>query len=396
MTTPPAARFAAPDLGSFRRFCAIIGGALLALCALGAVLNPQQFLFSYLAAFMLWLGITLGCLAIVMIHHLTGGAWGLVIRRLLEAGTRTLPIMALAFLPIAFGVRVLYLWARPDAVASDAVLREKALYLNVPFFLVRAALYFTIWGTVAYWLNRWSLEQDHSPDPRLARKLQLLSAAGIVLYALTITFASIDWVMSLEPHWFSTIFGILFMGGQALSALSFAIAAAVLLALRPPFSDVLSRAHLHDLGKLLMAFIMLWAYFNFSQFLIIWSANLAEEAPWYVHRLGHGWQAIGLLLVVFHFALPFALLLSRSLKRNPTLLAGLAVGIIVMRLVDLFWIIGPQAHGTQLGVHWLDVMAPLALGGVWLAVYVRQLANRPLLPLGDPELGAALEHQGAH
>ena len=273
---------------------------------------------------MLWLGITLGCLAIVMIHHLSGGAWGLVIRRLLEAGTRTLPIMALAFLPIAFGVRVLYLWARPDAVASDAVLREKALYLNVPFFLVRAVLYFTIWGTVAYWLNRWSLEQDHSPDPRLARKLQLLSAAGIVLYALTITFASIDWVMSLEPHWFSTIFGILFMGGQALSALSFAIAAAVLLALRPPFSDVLSRAHLHDLGKLLMAFVMLWAYFNFSQFLIIWSANLAEEAPWYVHRLGHGWQAIGLLLVVFHFALPFALLLSRGLKRNPMLLAALA------------------------------------------------------------------------
>ncbi len=145
-----------------------------------------------------------------------------------------------------------------------------------------------------------------------------------------------------------------------------------------------------------MAFVMLWAYFNFSQFLIIWSANLAEETPWYVHRLGHGWQAIGLLLVIFHFALPFALLLSRAVKRNPILLAALAGGIIVMRVVDLFWIIGPQAHGAELAVHWLDVVAPVALGGVWLAVYARELANRPLLPLGDPELGAALEHQGAH
>jgi hypothetical protein len=223
-----------------------------------------------------------------------------------------------------------------------------------------------------------------------------VSAGGIVLYALTITFASIDWVMSLEPHWFSTIFGILIMGGQGLSALAFTIAAAVLLSSRPPLSHVLSKAHLHDLWKLLMAFVMLWAYFSFSQFLIIWSGNVVEEAPWYVHRLGHGWQWIGVALVVFHFAVPFALLLSRDFKRNPRMLAALALAVVFMRLVDLFWMIGPEAHGGTFGLHWLDLAAPVAIGGLWIWLYARQLATRPLLPLGDPDLQAALEHPGAH
>jgi hypothetical protein len=303
--------------------------------------------------------------------------------------------MALAFIPIAAGARVLYPWAGPEA-AADAVLREKALYLNVPFFVVRAALYFAVWGGVAYWLNRWSLEQDGAPHPRLARKLQLVSSAGIVLYALTVTFASVDWVMSLEPHWFSTIFGVLFMGGQALSALSFTIAAAVVLASHAPLSHVLSKTHLHDLGKLLLAFVMLWAYFNFSQFLIIWSGNIVEEVPWYVHRLGRGWQWIGVTLVIFHFALPFALLLSRDLKRNPRVLAALAGSVVLMRVVDLFWMIGPEAHGGALRVHWLDLVAPVAMGGLWISLYARQLTTRPLLPVGDPELREALEHRGAH
>jgi hypothetical protein len=395
MTGGTRAHFAAPDLGPVARRALAVGGIGLLLCGLGALLNPKQFLFSYLLAFMLWLGITLGCLAIVMIHHLSGGAWGLVIRRLLEAGTRTLPLMAIAFIPIAAGVATLYPWARPEA-AADAVLREKALYLNVPFFMLRAVFYFAVWGSVAYWLNRWSVEQDRTSDPRLSRKLQLLSSAGIVLYALTITFASVDWVMSLEPHWFSTIFGILFMGGQGLSALAFTIAVAVLISSRPPLSGVVSKAHLHDLGKLLLAFVMLWAYFNFSQFLIIWSGNVAEETPWYVHRLGHGWQWIGVALVVFHFAVPFTLLLSRDFKRSPRLLAALALAIVLMRLVDLFWMIGPEAHGGSLRVHWLDLAAPAGVGGLWIWLYLRQLVTRPLLPVGDPDLHEALEPAGAH
>jgi hypothetical protein len=395
MTAPIRARFAAPELGSASSRALVVGAIGLVLCGIGAVASPRQFLFSYLAAFMLWLGITLGCLAIVMIHHLSGGAWGLVVRRLLEAGTRTLPLMALAFIPIALGVQVLYPWARPEA-AADAILREKALYLNVPFFLARAAVYLVIWGVIAYWLNRWSLEQDRTSDPRLPRRLQLLSAGGIVVYALTITFASIDWVMSLEPHWFSTIFGVLFMGGQGLSALAFTIAVAVLLSSRPPLLHVITAAHLHDLGKLLLAFVMLWAYFSFSQFLIIWSGNVVEEIPWYVHRLGHGWQWVGLALVLFHFAVPFALLLSRDFKRNPRMLAGLALVIVFMRLVDLFWMIGPEANGDVFRVHWLDLAAPFAIGGLWIALYLRQLSTRPLMPTGDPDLAGAFEHTGAH
>lgn len=381
-----------PDLARSRQRLLLVGVGGLALCAVGGFTNPTQFFFSYLLAFMFWLGIALGCLSIVMLHHLSGGAWGLVIRRLLEAGTRTLPLMAILFLPLLLGIPSLYVWARPDVMASDPILREKSLYLNVPFFLARALIYFGVWAGLAHFLNRWSLEQDRTADPALARRLQVLSAGGIVLYALTITFASFDWVMSLEPHWFSTIFGVLFMGGQALSALSFIIAAAVFLATRKPLCDVLLPSHFHDLGKLLMAFIMLWAYFSFSQFLIIWSGNLTEEIPWYMHRLAAGWQWVGIALVLFHFAIPFAILLSRANKRKARILGWVAAGVIVMRVVDLFWLIGPEIHQEGLRVHWLDVAAPLAVGGVWLAWFLWQLGTRPLLPLNDPYLKAALEH----
>ncbi len=389
-----AGTYAPPDFRQGRQRLLAVGVIGLAVCAIGAFIDPRQFFFSYLTAFMFWLGIALGCMAIVMLHHLSGGAWGLVIRRVLEAGTRTLPLMALLFVPIAFGARSLYEWARPEVIAADEVLKEKSLYLNVPFFLARAVLYFSIWAGLAYFLNRWSLEQDRTAEPRIARRLQLLSSGGIVLYALTITFASIDWVMSLEPHWYSTIFGVLFMGGQGLSALAFVIGVAVLLSDRKPMAGVLTPSHFHDLGKLLLAFVMLWAYFAFSQFLIIWSGNIAEEIPWYLHRLTTGWQWVGLVLIVFHFAVPFIVLLSRANKRNVRALGVIAAGVIVMRMVDLFWIIGPENHQHGLSVHWLDVVTPLAVGGIWLAAFVTQLSNRPLLPINDPYLADALGHHG--
>ncbi len=386
--------YAAPSLRQARRRMLLVGSVSLAVSLVGASIDPKQFLYSYLVAFMFWLGIALGCLAIVMLHHLSGGRWGLVIRRMLEAGTRTLPLMALMFVPVAVGVGSLYTWANPDIVAADEILREKSLYLNVPFFLARALVYFGIWAALAYLINRWSLEQDRTADPQLARRLQLVSAGGIVLYALTITFASIDWVMSLEPHWFSTIFGVLFMGGQGLSALSFVIAVAVVLAARKPMNDVLTPSDFQDLGKLLLAFVMLWAYFSFSQFLIIWSGNIAEEVPWYVHRLTNGWQWIGGALILFHFAVPFVVLLSRSSKRRAQTLGAVALVVIVMRLVDLFWLIAPEIHQHGIAVHWLDVLLPIGLGGIWLAHFASQLANRPLLPINDPYLAEAMESGG--
>ena len=385
-----------PHLQRLQQRALMVGAAGAGLCLVGVFLNPEQFFRSYLLAYFFWLGVALGCLAIVMLHHLAGGAWGAVIQRVLEAGTRTLPLLAVLVVPLLFGVHDLYLWARPPAVASDALLRHKSLYLNVPFFVLRTGVYFAVWLVVAYFLNRWSLlhdqVQERPVERSLRRRLQLLSGLGLVLYGLTVTFAAIDWVMSLEPYWYSTIYGIVCIVGQGLAALAFAIVATALLAAFAPFAGVVTPAHFHDLGNLLLAFVMLWAYIAFSQFLIIWSGNLPEEIPWYVHRTQGGWQWIGLLLLVLHFALPFLLLLSRGTKRSVYRLATVALAIICMHLVDLFWLVMPAFHPAGLYVHWLDVVAPVGIGGLWIAVFVWQLQRRPLLPLHDPRLQGAMEH----
>lgn len=358
-----------------------IGLAALALCAAGSFLNPAQFLRSYLVAFLFWMGIALGSAAVVMLHHLVGGRWGFVIRRVLEAATGTLPAMAVLMLPLLFGVRTLYHWTHP---AGDHLLEHKAPYLNVPFFLLRAAIYFAVWIAVTRLLNRWSVQQDHTGDPTLVRRMQLLSGPGLLLYGLTVTFASIDWAMSLEAHWFSTIYGMMFMVGQGLSTLAFATSVLILLARYKPLSDVITPDHFHDLGNLMFAFVMLWAYVAFSQFLIIWSGNLAEEIPWYLARLRGGWQWIALILVVFHFFLPFVLLLMRSVKRRRQVLARVAVAVIVLRLVDMFWLITPAFHPGNLTIHWMDLLAPIGLGGLWLASFLANLKRATILPLHDP------------
>jgi hypothetical protein len=307
-------------------------------------------------------------------------------------------LLALLFVPVALGVGAVYPWAQP--VAADApealkhALAHKAPYLNVPFFLARAVFYFAVWNLMTYFLNKWSLEQDRTGHRPLTTKLQSLSGPGLVLYGLTVTFASIDWLMSLEPQWFSTMYGILIMGGQGLSAMAFIIAVVVVLSQYKPLSEVITPRHLHDLGKLMLAFLMLWAYFGFSQFLIIWSGNLPEEIPWYVRRLQTSWKWMGLALVVLQFALPFVLLLSRDLKRNARRLVVIATAVIVMRLVDLIWMTGPEFHASAFRIHWLDLIMPIALGGLWLAYFAYQLKARPLLPIGDPFLEEALAPSG--
>ena len=374
-----------PELRGHQQRLLIAGGlgALISLAGLWS--NPTQFYQSYLMSYMLVLGITLGCLALAMIHQLSGGAWGVLIRRPIGAATRVLPIMTVLFLPILVGMRTLYPWTDAHLVAADEVLQHKHLYLNVPFFVARAALYFGIWNLLTYLLNAWSLEQDRNPDPRLARRMQTLSAVGLLGYGLTITFASFDWLMSLEPHWFSTIYGVLIMGGQALSAMAFMIAALVWLGRRPPLDRIVAPTHFHDLGNLMLAFVMLWAYFSFSQYLIIWSGNLPEEIAWYLHRLQTGWRAIGLALVVFHFFIPFCLLLSRTIKREGQLVMLVASLILLARLVDLFWLIAPEFHHEGIVLSWLDVLLPLTLGSIWLGCFVWQLRGRAILPVHDPE-----------
>ncbi len=369
-----------------QRNALIAGVVALAMCAVGAFFSPQQFFRSYLVAYLFWFGIAMGCLAILMIYHITGGAWGAVIRRSLESATRTFPLLAALFVPIAVGVGSLYEWADPDRVAHDPLLQHKAPYLNVPFFLGRAVFYFAVWMTFSRLLNRWSLEQDKTKDQRPLDKLEVISRGGLVAIGLTVTFAAVDWAMSLEPHWFSTLYGVLIVGGQLLSAMAFMIVIAATLSTRGPLNDVIQRAQFHDLGKLMFAYVMLWAYFELSQLIIIWSANLTEEIPWYLRRTTGGWQYVVLIEVLFHFVLPFLILLSRDIKRNPRLLAAVATGVIVACFFDVFWMVTPAFSPQQLTFHWMDVAAVLGVGGIWLWFFVQQLRNYPLIAINDPSL----------
>jgi hypothetical protein len=388
-----AATFAAPSgLGRLGRNALLIGVAASVVSLVGGFLNADQFFQSYLVGFLFWLAITLGCLAILMLHHVTGSIWGLVVRRVLEAGSLTLPLMALLFLPVLLGLDRLFLWAQPDIVASDELLRHKAPYLNPAAFTARAVFYFVVLGVLTALLNRWSSEQDQSGHPRLKRRMKVLSAPGIALYCLTVTFLSVDWLMSLDPHWFSSIYGIYMIGGQGLATLAFIILAASQLAARPPMSGVIRVKHLGDYGNLMLAFLMLWAYFSISQLIIIWSGNLPEEIPWYLKRLTGDWQRVALALVIVHFALPFLLLLSRTVKTSRRFLTWVAGLVLVMRWLDLYWQAGPVFHPGGIALHWLDLAAPVAMGGLWVAVFAWQLGRRALLPVGDPGVEEALRH----
>lgn len=390
--TAPAGAAGPFDLPADHVLHRVQGGALVVAglgvlgCVIGVFAARPQFFHAYLIAYLFFLGLALGSMAILMIQYITGGAWGAVIRRLLESATRTLPLMAVLFIPIALGLTDLYEWARPEHVAHDPILQHKSLYLNVPFFLGRAVFYFVAWIGTAYFLNRWSREQDAAADPRLTRRLEMMSRGGLLLYALTMTFAAMDWGMSLEPHWFSTLYGVMFMGGQGLSTFAFMIPMAALLADRQPFARIISPAQFHDLGKLMLAFVMLWAYFALSQYLIIWSANLPEEIPWYLARTKNGWQWVALVLVIVHFALPFLVLLSRDVKRHARAVAVVALVLIGARFVDLFWLLRPAVAPEGFAIHWLDPAAAAAVGGMWMWLFVSQLKTRPVLPLNDPAI----------
>ena len=383
-----------PALGRLQQRALIVGVIGLAAGALGALMDRDQFFQSWLIGFLFCLGLTLGSLGLLMLQHLSGGQWGLVGRRVFEAASRTMPLVALFFVPILFALPTLYLWARPEAVATDAILQTKAPYLNPTFFMVRAVIYFAFWTACAWLLSKWSAEQDRgeaSLDAAGMVRFRTLSAPALLFLVLTITFAVTDWVMSLDPHWYSTIFGLMFVSGFGLAA--FALAIAVLATIGPvgALAGHLAKRHFHDLGKLLLAFTMLWAYLNFSQFLIIWSGNLPEEIPWYIERMRGGWGIVALALVVGHFAFPFVLLLSQDIKKSPWL-SRIAIFILVMRLVDTIWLVGPTFAHEGFPIHWMDVAIPAGLTGIWLFVFARFLQSRALMPLNDPYLKEAFAH----
>jgi hypothetical protein len=400
--TPPVAAIDA------RRSRALIVGLVgLALCAVGFVVARDHFFRAWLISFWLFLGISLGSLAFVMIQHLTGGQWG-VFRRVFEAASRVLPFLAILGLPILLGTQSLYPWAHPDLVAKDEILHHRAVFLNTGFFVARYVVYFAIWIGFSTVLNNLSLKQD-SGNARVNLTLQRVSGAGLVAYAIAVMFAGIDWIMVLNPHWYSTLFGFLSMGGHGLEALAFTILISAYLVKQEPFFGFLKPHHFHDLGKLALAFVMLYAYFNFSQYLLTYAANLVEEIPYMVTRIHHGWQFVAIFLVVFHFTIPFLMLLNRDLKRRPHRIVWVAVWILFVRWVDILMLVSPEfaADGRNIHflgeeaeshffLHWLDLAALVAVGGLWLWMFLTQLAKRPLLPIGDPYLYESLQQGGSH
>jgi len=387
---------APPMVAALQRRALQVGVVFGVVSVIGFFIEPRQAMHSYLLAFMLALGFTLGAMSLLMVWHLTGGDWGVPIRRILEAAMSTLPMMAAAFVPLVVSayLHMNYPWADPEELKhSEHIAHQARQYLNPNLFLVRGVLYFVVWGLLVYGLLKWSKQQDQPPERAFGTRLRALSGAGIIMYGWTLTFAVVDWVMSLDPEFTSTIYGLIFMVGQALIALCLAVIVVNWLKQHEPIAQVLQPKAVLDYGKLLLTFVMLWAYFSFSQWLIIWSGNLPEEIHWFLDRLRGDWGLLGLVLIVGHFAIPFALLLSRPFKQDSGKLMRLALWLIAMRYLDLFWNIEPNFHKASFHYSWLDAVLPIAMVALWVAYFLRNLSRRPLVALYDPHVQGVLSKQ---
>ncbi|ADJ28064.1 hypothetical protein [Nitrosococcus watsonii] len=376
-----------------QKFSLFVGLIGLVLSVVGAYFQYQQFLISYLFSYIFWISISVGGLALLMIHYLTGGTWGLLIRRPLEAATWALPLMAVLFIPLAVGLSEIYVWARPGEIASNPLLQKKSWYLNASFFLIRAIIYFAIWLGIAYWLKKCSKEQGKHPEGKTVLRLQRLSGGGLILYALSVTFAAIDWVMSLVPEWTSTIFGFIFGTSQMLAAMTFAVIIAGYLSSIESLSKFFSSARFHDFGNILLMFVLLWAYLFYMEYLIIWSGNLPREISWYVPRVESSWRGVSIFLAVFYFIVPFVALLFRSFKRARRTLVGIAVIILLSSLVNAFWLVVPSLRVEGFQIYWTDLVVPIGMGGFWLAVVLWRLQNAYSI-LAPMPVEEAMEHGG--
>jgi len=365
----------------------IVGLAWMGCVIFGWISDPQKFYQAYLLAWLFWLGVSLGAMGTVMLHHLMGGNWGYMVRRLGEHAGMTMPLLIVLFIPIIFGLHSLYPWARPEELARDAILRHERPYLNVPFFLLRAVIYGAFWLAMAWYLRSASLRHDRSGDIKTALHMHNVSAGGMLVYFITMSFASVDWIMSREPHWFSTVFGFMIIAGQAISGLCLLIVFFILMINTPPFREHARKETLNDLGNLLLTLVITWAYMSFVQLLVIWMGNKQDEIPWYVHRLSNGWVWIGVALVVLHFFVPFIILLMRELKRKVVLMLILCACLLVLRVVDLFWQLEASSDQPYVLLQqvwsWMDVVFPIGMGGLWVALFLWLCSDHSLMPLGD-------------
>jgi hypothetical protein len=369
-------------------------GAIVALIAtgIGAWFQPKQFFFSYLFAVLYWLGLSLGCFTLTMLHYLTGGRWGYPTRRFFEAGLMVLPLMLLLFVPIYFGLRQLYPWAQPGQVANDLRLQHLRPYQNTWAYIFRSLIFFglTIW--MGWRLRHWSLAQDATTDAEPTRKARFLSGIGIVLFSLIATFVYVDWIMSLERRWYSTMFAVIVLIGQILLAYAFAIVLLSLFRRQEPIAGVVSQTHYHHLGNLLLTFVLFWTYVSFGQFLIIYSGDIPEELNWYRHRIAGGWVGVLWALALFHFFVPFLLLLFRRLKKTALPLTVIAGLLLLAHVLDMYWLVMPALHPHGPAVSWMDAAAFLAIGSLWLGVFLAHLKSAPLLPQHDPGMQFAFKY----
>jgi hypothetical protein len=362
----------------------IVGVLALAISLVGLFTDAPHFWQGYLFGYLFWSGLAIGCLGIFFLHNVAGGNWGVAIRRFIESGLQTLPLVALFVTPIFFALHTLYKWTDPEVIGHDFAVGHKVAYMNVPFFVGRTVIYFGIWLFLGFRILKMANEHDRTGDPGLFRRIKGISAPALLIFVVTTTLAFIDWVMSLEPAWYSTIYPWLFTIGEVLMTFAFMIALLVLLSKREPFASFLKPDHFHDLGNLMLAFTMLWAYMGLAQFLIIWAENLPDEIPWYIRRFSGGWGYLAFFIAIFHFCVPFFLLLLRFMKRKPNMLRILAIWMIIIRIVDIFWVVEPAFRQRGFEIYWTDIVAPIGIGGIWIAFFIRNLKARPLLASNDP------------
>ncbi len=378
----------------------LIGVALLVASVVGWGIDAPQFYFSYLVGWTFCLSVVIGAQFFVIIQHLTRASWSVVVRRIAEVLLWTFPLLALLSLPIFFGMHDLFHWTHhglydPASPEYDPVLAGKAAYLNVPFFIIRVVLYFVAWTFVAYRLYTLSIRQDVDGDREIPARQRTVSAPGLALMAVTTAFASYDFLMSLDPHWFSTIFGVYFFGDSFLSSFAFIAFVAILLQRRGMLKHTITAEHYQDLGKFMFGFIVFWAYIAFSQYMLIWYGNLPEETIWYRHRLEHGWEAYSWMLLIGHFIIPFWVLISRGAKRIPAVLGFMCLWVLVMHWFDFFWIAMPVHHAEHATMHWLDFTCWLGLFGVVVGLFFYRLSRHSLVPEKDPYLATSIRFTNA-
>jgi hypothetical protein len=389
-TIPPAHSWnRLPLIGAV---CALLG---LVACAVLGPASPRQFFFSWLVSFLFFMSLALGALFFVLIQYAAQGGWGIVLRRIGETTFATIPVMAALFLPLLLGLHDLYEWTHPEALAEDALLRWKAPYLNIPFFVIRAVLYFGLWSFIALLYYRGSRGQDVTGDPGVSARLRLLAGPGIIVLALTQTFASVDWIMSLTPHWYSTMFGVYFFAGSFVGFIALLSVVAASMRRAGLLDTVVSTEHLHDVGKFLFAFTVFWTYIAFSQFFLIWYGNLPEETTWYRARMEGSWMTVSVFLMAGHFVAPFFYLMGRTVKRNGATLAVGGAWLLVMHFLDLYWQVMPTLHPEGLRPSVLDVAALLAVGGCFVAAASWLMQRQALVPLRDPRLAESLAFENA-